>query len=578
MDDDALVCGTPIRWVCNALGLQDCDGCEQLCTMSDMFPESGTRSPHQYDIFLMDVILNRSSEAVAYGEAVDLDRVIMMRAYKPEDQTAAMDFKFRTMIAFLPGTGSFYCARECRRSDTGVARSLVCHDMSWLRMKRDCTAHGDTLVSYTFGDGGFVRRFTHESTGGNFAENKISAWRVSPIQFCSREENRLMHRVQQCADKDGPMMAPDVIAGQDVGKWPQECLAYEYNKRLASSKSARSGGRHYATGCLHYAVLSTCWLLDPRELPRLDLMVDVSDRGECTNRQTVVSIRNTLDANDGTPAFPSEAHVVDDISNIVSTNGILRTELIGHGSVRSDKGDVGSMHALGMRIELDGRTVSQYRAGERVPEEVLRTFVSSLSSVGETCFPGVMPVIVDAEEDSGLDAMPVMEGLEQPLGNRRRVGYTIDMSINLGNASHYDVNDASQGFSVWTEDFSGVGYNWYFLMPNLYGRRPDGSGFSGVAVRLSQGVAISWDGRVLRHCTSLSHPDGPPHLENPSASPRVSSKTTHRFRNNLYGNFTGAKEKIVNAGRVQSAASCAHSCDADETSHNEIVRKRKHNY
>ena len=38
MDDDALVCGTPIRWVCNALGLQDCDGCEQLCTMSDMFP------------------------------------------------------------------------------------------------------------------------------------------------------------------------------------------------------------------------------------------------------------------------------------------------------------------------------------------------------------------------------------------------------------------------------------------------------------------------------------------------------------------------------------------------------------
>ena len=35
------------------------------------------------------------------------------------------------------------------------------------------------------------------------------------------------------------------------------------------------------------------------------------------------------------------------------------------------------------------------------------------------------------------------------LERQRRVGYTIDMSINLGNSSHFDVHaDASQGFSV----------------------------------------------------------------------------------------------------------------------------------
>jgi hypothetical protein len=33
-------------------------------------------------------------------------------------------------------------------------------------------------------------------------------------------------------------------------------------------------------------------------------------------------------------------------------------------------------------------------------------------------------------------------------------GHTMDSSVNLANASHFDVNDASQGFSVWTEDLS----------------------------------------------------------------------------------------------------------------------------
>jgi hypothetical protein len=39
----------------------------------------------------------------------------------------------------------------------------------------------------------------------------------------------------------------------------------------------------------------------------------------------------------------------------------------------------------------------------------------------------------------------------------RRVGYTIDLSFNLGNSSHFDVNDASQGYSCWTEEMLGWG-------------------------------------------------------------------------------------------------------------------------
>ena len=69
------------------------------------------------------------------------------------------------------------------------------------------------------------------------------------------------------------------------------------------------------------------------------------------------------------------------------------TELLGRGTIRSAKGDVGTMHALGMRVELDGLTVSPYQSNQLVPDKLLRIYMSSLASIGGTCFPGVMSVI-----------------------------------------------------------------------------------------------------------------------------------------------------------------------------------------
>ena len=52
------------------------------------------------------------------------------------------------------------------------------------------------------------------------------------------------------------------------------------------------------------------------------------------------------------------------------------------------------------------------------------------------------------------------------VGNR--VGFSIDTSVDLGNSSHFfDTNDASQGYSVWTEDVPGMSDNWYFARPNM---------------------------------------------------------------------------------------------------------------
>jgi hypothetical protein len=141
-----------------------------------------------------------------------------------------------------------------------------------------------------------------------------------------------------------------------------------------------------------------------------------------------------------------------------------------------------------------------------------------------------------------------IRGLLAVLERRRRVAYTIDLSYNLGNSSHFDVNDASQGYSCWTEEMLGWGENWYFIMPNVEGKRPNGTKFTGLAIKLGHGIAISWDGRIVRHCTSVSCPDG---LD--SGCVGVGKDSTS-FVNTLYGLFTCAKEKIVQAGRSGCAA------------------------
>jgi hypothetical protein len=93
-----------------------------------------------------------------------------------------------------------------------------------------------------------------------------------------------------------------------------------------------------------------------------------------------------------------------------------------------------------------------------------------------------------------------------------------------------------------------MGRTGTFVMPNVEGKRPDGTKYRGLAVKLGHGIAISWDGRDGRHCTSVSCPDG---LDGGYVGV---GKDSLSFANHLYGAFTCAKERIVQAGRAGCAA------------------------
>jgi hypothetical protein len=383
-------------------------------------------------------------------------------------------------------------------------------------------------------------------------------------------------------------MAPDIFPGGDAGSWPQEALAAEYNSRLANSKSVKANGRHYAVGC-HYSgrLPDTCMIVDPKVTPCVDIVIDVAATGFCTDRQTTVMIRNMTGC--GNNHTETARLIRRGLRQITFHNSLVRERMGNDGTVRASAGDVGRMYAIGTRVHLDGETVVPYQTNAAIPVNLLRNVVVALCCIATFYFPEVISVIRDIEGDTGLPPVSPMEGnppleVAQPLGGavspkgllgvqpakkkahcetgrRQRVGYSIDMSCDLANSSHYNVHDASQGFSVWMEEKPGVAKNWYFIMPNVHGRKVDGSSFAGVAIKLYHGTAISWDGRVVRHCTSITMPDGFCGGSQPHGHRK------EHFANHVYGTYTAAKERIVQAGRRHAAAAAALRDNATDLAH-----------
>ena len=67
------------------------------------------------------------------------------------------------------------------------------------------------------------------------------------------------------------------------------------------------------------------------------------------------------------------------------------------------------------------------------------------------------------------------------------------------NSAHFDVNDTSRCISTFTEQKVGEASCWYFILPNVAINWK-----WGIAIELHHGVTISWDRRVIWHCSSIS--------------------------------------------------------------------------
>jgi hypothetical protein len=89
------------------------------------------------------------------------------------------------------------------------------------------------------------------------------------------------------------------------------------------------------------------------------------------------------------------------------------------------------------------------------------------------------------------------------MGGKHAVTASCMLSYDLGNESHYDVNDMGSCVSVFAEKRPGRATNWYLCFPNMKVQH-GGVTYYGLRIELCHGAIVEWDGRVMKHFTSVT--------------------------------------------------------------------------
>ncbi len=252
-----------------------------------------------------------------------------------------------------------------------------------------------------------------------------------------------------------------------------------YIKGLETDRSNRARCRRYCAGALYDK-------MEMNNVARGPLFWDPTKDGDLD--LDVVVLNQTGDPLPYTTTRISVRRIADDkFLNCCNKMGHYHAS-IKHSSCRKGNFDVGKMYGVGKHLHL-GHVV-EFATKKTFKKETSTAMCNMASDVLEQHFPHQVIAMRAAERALGILPDTAMT-----------LGY--DQSVNLGNASHFDVMDGTTGISVWTELKQGSAKNWYFVIPNLVVTH-NGIEYVGVIIKLDHGIAISWDGRVIRHCTSVT--------------------------------------------------------------------------
>jgi hypothetical protein len=89
------------------------------------------------------------------------------------------------------------------------------------------------------------------------------------------------------------------------------------------------------------------------------------------------------------------------------------------------------------------------------------------------------------------------------LGSHFGISCKFFSTINFANEFHYDPDDLSVTFAYWVERYPGTARNWYLVFPNMIVHK-DGIEYKGLRIELCDGACVEWDGRIMKHCTTVS--------------------------------------------------------------------------
>ena len=309
---------------------------------------------------------------------------------------------------------------------------------------------------------------------------------------------KTFHARQWMIDEDkSPVLPPDIIEGNSYESVDEARHLYKKLQSINWKKRNK-----YVPGALYKNMFDECFVvLDHDVEGDFNIRIDYTpSRKERKNSKGVCT---------GLSLVPMAFTWVKVRSAYVKTN-YLRALLavdnqldVNKGTVRQSRGDVGHMWQVGLKkrgLMTEETLKKYYKATEstfivsdnvNIRSSTLPTMNYFMSSFFQSAFPNEFMEI--HEGNKGIQ-------IEKAVGGDGSL-HTFSISCDLGNASHVDSGDESVGISTWVENKPGKAKNWYFILPNTT-LLDDPT--KAIVIKLSHGLTIAWDGRVIHHCTSIT--------------------------------------------------------------------------
>ena len=423
------------------------------CSPLDVFSHYG-------DCFVLDVVLNRTDRDPCFWTGFTND-LLTERIFLPQTETDYLhnrwDHLFRTIVIVFPVAGVF--ATEALSVRKLSEEDVVFAPVSWLRLH---TLKGNSVRS------AFIKK-VHGCWAINYTK-------LGPDEFLSCE--------QLNDEENGAPLLPPEMGFDSVEK-----NRAAYTIRLLLSPKYRYGCRRFLEGALYGAHLPPFSLaIDPRALG--DVILNVTTRNMFGQHGHCSQVRICMATGDQ-PLMRS----LDVIAGVLHS---LPMSYLSN-SRNNTGGDCGAMVGIGKLVAHDGTSINDCTIAHKEKSKglvkKLPVLCKLVAKYAENKYPGFIALVRWIARSAGLSVPEYLGGV---LG----VGASMAVSRNLMNASHVDSRDGSTGLAIYAEVTPGDAKNWRFVYPNI---RINFRGrlYNGLAVDLSHGLSILWDGREIRHGTTI---------------------------------------------------------------------------
>jgi len=437
-----------------------------------------------------------------------------------DDNDNAEDKRIITVVLYIPSIEHFFCPLLQKHTPRLDAFANAGGDLSrnhpYYKVFDPCMAASLRIVRATGqpSTGGFMKEFT-----------KVYRIQVTPRDGSMKTKDVL--GAHHWPD-DKIIIVPDVYAKMHYRSYPSPAKNYKYAKKfyqnlLEESSSNKTGCRKYVKHsyyknprqCFENAYILDSSTIKKDEQILLHVVVHSSDTNH-VDEQATIRVQRLCDSSEWERCRAECLKFITRLENGKRKHPVRHEPL-----TQKECDEAGLPYGFDGNMFAFGKHVYQYSAGRNT----YRTYDGT-----SDCDPNlrIMSELMSRLLSSCLHwetigMRRILEKYDEKppkcVGGNKGLTKSINVSVNMANAAHYDVNDEGIGVAVWIEQSPHVGMDVYFIFPNISVKDNRTNQLrNGLLIKLKDGCTISWNGNSLRHCTSMrTDPTRPLSYNPPSA-------------------------------------------------------------